>query len=77
MEMTLGKETEGWRVTVGETYGGGRWLVRGSGAACLEHLQIVPHEFHPICIQVCRPLRPTHEVQIVHYQYIPVLLHQI
>ena len=76
MEMTVGRKgrvkSYSWRD-----------LWRGSmactliGAACLEHLQIVPHEFYLIFILVCRPSRPTHEVQIVHYQYIPVLLHQI
>ena len=34
--------------TVGENCGECRWLVRGAGAACLEHLQTVPHGFRLI-----------------------------
>ena len=73
MEMVVG----GWRGADGENYEEGRWLVRGSGAACLEHLQIVHHEFHLICILVCQPSRPTHEDNIVRYRQNPALLHQI
>jgi len=63
--------------TFGDNYEGGRWLVRGAGAACLGHLQIVPHEFRPICILIYLPPRPTHEVSIVHYRLGPALIHQL
>jgi hypothetical protein len=63
--------------TFGENCEGGRWLVRGAGAASLQHLQIVPHELQPICILIYLPPRPTHEVSIVHCRLGPELMHQI
>ena len=48
MGMTVGKKRKGEKVQLEKTAEGGRWLARGAGAACLEHLQTVPHGFHPI-----------------------------
>jgi len=65
--MMLGKTERGKRHSWRELWMG-RWLVRVAGAACLEHLQIVPHEFHPICALICLPSRPTHDVSRFHYR---------
>jgi hypothetical protein len=62
--------------TFGENCGGERWLVRGAGAACLEHLQIFTHEFYPICILIYIPSRPTHEVSLFHYRYCSAFMYQ-
>jgi hypothetical protein len=76
MGKTVGKTESGKGVQLERTVET-RWLVHGAGAASLEHIQIVPHEFHHICILICLPSRPTLEVNIIHYRYGPALKHHI
>jgi hypothetical protein len=74
--MAVGK-TEVGKVQTEKNCDGCRWLVRGAGVAYLEHLQIVPHDFHPTCNLICLPLCPKQEVNTVHYRKGPSLMHQI
>ena len=74
--MAVGK-TGGGKVQPERNCGGCRWLVRGVGLACLEHLQTVPHDVHPICILICLLSRPTQEVDIFYYRKGPALMNQI